>query len=106
MSWSLLNHSIADKVSELIDAHKDDYPPEEPRFFSREQALAIIHAAIWGYSVRASSTAGCYAATNLYEALGLKWWTFDAEEAAIFQKIAQERQTAKAKSSLPQSKQT
>ena len=81
MAWSLLNTTIADKVSELLDEHKDAYPPDVPRFFSREQALSIIHAAIWGYAVREDSTAGCYAADNLYNALGLKGWTFDESVA-------------------------
>jgi hypothetical protein len=66
MAWSLLNHEIADSVNELLDARKDDYPPEVARFFSREQAAAIIHAALWGYGVRADSTAGVYAGMSLF----------------------------------------
>lgn len=81
MAWSLKNHMIAGEVEKLLDADKDAYPPEVKRFFSREQALAIIHAAMWGYGVREDSTAGAYAALNLYNALGLKGWTFDQEEA-------------------------
>jgi hypothetical protein len=83
MTWSLEN--AADKVNDLLDLSKDTYPPEEERFFSREQALAIINAALLGYSVRADSTAGAYAAMNLYGALGLKGWTFDDTEAAALQ---------------------
>lgn len=90
MAWSLLNHMIADKVNELLDSQKDAYPPEEPRFYSREQAAAIIHAALWGYSARASSTAGAYAGSNLFDALGLKWWTFDEADAARHQALAQQ----------------
>jgi hypothetical protein len=95
MAWSLLNHIAADKVSALLDEHKDTYPPDEPRFYSREQAAAIIHAALWGYSVRADSTAGCYAGTNMFEALGLKWWTFDEDDALAHRELAQKRMRAK-----------
>lgn len=83
MTWSLLNHIIADKVTELLDGAKDNYPPEVKRFYSREQAASIIHAALWGYGVREDSTAGAYAASNLFEAIGIKWWTFDDDEAAL-----------------------
>lgn len=82
MAWSLMNHMIADKVNALLDEQKDVYPPEVKRFYSREQAAAIIHAVLWGYGVREDSTAGCYAGTNLFDALGLKWWTFTEEDAA------------------------
>jgi hypothetical protein len=81
MAWSLLNHMVADKVEELLKAHDDDYPPDVKRWYTREQAAAIIHAAIWAYSVREGSTAGCYAASNLFDALGLKWQCFDEKTA-------------------------
>jgi hypothetical protein len=87
MAWSLLNAMIADKVTALLDEQKDSYPPEVARFYSREQAAAIIHAALWGYSCRSDSTAGCYAGSNLFDALGLKSWTFDEDEAAAFHEI-------------------
>jgi hypothetical protein len=83
MAWSLLNHGAADKVAELLDEVKDNYPPEVTRFFPREKAEAIIHAALWGHSSRVDGTAGCYAFMNLMDALGFKGWTYDAEEAAV-----------------------
>ena len=97
MSWSLLNHMAADKVNELLDAHKDDYPPDVDRFFSREKAAAIIHAALWGYAVRSDSTAGCYAGSNLFDALGLKWWTLDDVEGAACQALVNKIREDKAK---------
>lgn len=87
MAWSLMNHMIADKVETLLDEKREAYPPDVVRFFSREKALSIIHAAIWGYSVREDSTAGAYAFMNLMHALGIKQWTFDADEAAQFQAL-------------------
>lgn len=90
MAWSLLNSMIADKVNELLDAQKDAYPEGVERFYSREQAAAIIHAAIWGHSVRSDSTAGAYAGSNMFDALGLKWWTFDEADAARHRDLAQQ----------------
>lgn len=92
MSWSQMNHRIAEQVDALLDTQKDAYPPDVARFYSRDTAAALIHAAIWGYSVRADSTAGVYAAENLFEALGLKAWSFDAEEAKEFQALRHKRQ--------------
>ena len=89
MAWSLLNMMAAEKVKALLDEYKNEYPPEEPRFYTREQAEAIIHAVLWGHASRSSSTAGCYAADNLFKALGLKWWTFDEEHAVHHQALAQ-----------------
>jgi hypothetical protein len=90
MAWSLLNHMIAGKVTELLDAHKDDYPPEVRRLYSREQALSIIHAAIWGYACRADSSAAAYAGSHMFEALGLKGWTWDESVASALQLIMSE----------------
>lgn len=70
MAWSLMNHMIADKVAALLDEQKDAYPPEVKRFYSREQTLAIIHAALWGHAVREDSTAGAYAGSAMFDALG------------------------------------
>lgn len=95
MAWSLLNHMIADKVNALLDEQKDAYPPEVKRFYSREQAAAIIHAVLWGHAVREDSTAACYAATNLFDALGLKNWTFDEEESAIFNRARHQHRMSK-----------
>lgn len=94
MTWSLLNHLVADKVNELLDANAT-YGPEVERFYSRNQAAAIIHAALWGYGVRSDSTAGAYAAMNMFEALGIKAWSFDAEEAEAIRKLQTERYQAK-----------
>lgn len=91
MAWSLLNHMIADKVNDLLDTQKDAYGPEETRFFSRETAAAIIHAAVWAHGCRESSTAAVYAASNLFNALGLKGWTFDEDEAAALQEFRRKR---------------
>lgn len=86
---------IADKVNALLDEQKDAYPPEVKRFYSREQAAAIIHAVLWGYACRDDSTAGCYAANNLFDALGLKNWTFDDEESDIFNRARQQHRMTK-----------
>jgi hypothetical protein len=85
MPWSALNHMMADDVRKLLDRpeFQQEREPEMVRFFSREKAEAIIHAALWGYGVRATSTAGAYAFSNLMDALGLKNWTFNDEEAAV-----------------------
>jgi hypothetical protein len=91
MAWSLLNHMIADKVKALLDAQKDNYGPDVPRFFSREKAEAIIHAAIWGYSSREDGTAGCYAFMNLMDALGIKTWSVDEDEAKAIQELRAKR---------------
>src|SRR5262245_51853516 len=91
MTWSLESAMVADKVNDLLDLFKDTYPPEVERFFSRKKALAIINAALCGYSVRADSTAGAYVAMNLYDALGLKGWTFDDTEAAALQAFRSKR---------------
>lgn len=89
-------YDIDEKVNELLDANTGaHYGPEVRRFYSREQAAAIIHAALLGYSVRAGSTAGGYAAISLFEAIGLKFWSFDKDEAeacsALCMKLQQER---------------
>lgn len=81
MAWSLLNHMIADKVEALLKEQDAAYGPEVRRFYSREQAASIIHAVLWGYGVRDDSTAGVYAAHNLFTALGLKWQCFDEQSA-------------------------
>ena len=91
MSWSQMNHRIADQIEALLDTQKDAYPSDVARFYSRDTAAALIHAAIWGYSVRADSTAGVYAAGNIFEALGLKAWSFDAEEAKEFHTLRHKR---------------
>jgi hypothetical protein len=106
MAWSLLNHMIADKVNELLDGQKDSYPPEVKRFYSREQAAAIIHAVLWGHASREDSTAACYAAMNLFDALGLKQWTFDEDEAAAFQELRQKRLREKYAALSPAERQT
>ncbi len=83
MSWSLLNHFMVDDVKALLDKGEEpggSYRDDE-RFFSREQAEKLIHAVLWAHGCRRDSTAGAYAAFNLYEALGLKNWTFDTVEA-------------------------
>lgn len=91
MAWSLLNHQAADDVSALLDRHAETYGPDVARFYSREQALAIIHAALWGYAVRSESTAGAYAADAMFRALGLATWSFDPQDAPILQAAWRER---------------
>lgn len=90
-----MSDRIAEKVDELLEAVAAQYGPEVERFYSREQAAAIIHAALLGYSVRAGSTAGGYAAINLFEAIGLKFWSFDKDEAeacsALCMKLSHDR---------------
>lgn len=95
MAWSLMNHMIAEKVAALVDEQKDGYPPTVVRFFTREKALGIIHAALWGHGVREDSTAGCYAFMNLMEVLGIKSWTFDEDEAAEFRVVRERLQREK-----------
>jgi hypothetical protein len=91
-----MNQIIAEKVEELLDASGGaNYGPEVGRFYSREQAAAIIHAALLGYGARAGSTAGAYAAANLFDTIGLKFWCFDKDEAeacsALCMKLRHER---------------
>lgn len=71
MTWSLLNGMIAADVEKLVASQDGSYPPSEPRGIDRTNALALIHAVIWAYSSRASSTTAAYAMANLYEALGI-----------------------------------
>jgi len=78
--------NVADMIEALLDTHDHLYPPGVPRFYSREKARAIIKAALWAYSARSDSTAGAYAAIDLFTALGLKDWTFEEEEAAVLRK--------------------
>ena len=92
---SLANMLAADDVKALLDKHGGgNYGPDVQRFFPRERALAIIHAAIWGHGCRDDSTAGAYAALGLYEALGLKAWTFDDDEAEALQRYRREKAAA------------
>jgi len=93
MAWSLMNHMIFEKVNALLDEQKDAYPPDVRRFYTRDQAATIIHAVLWGHGVREDSTAGCYAADNLFTALGLKWWTFNEDDAKQHQELAQRLRT-------------
>lgn len=81
MAWSLLNHTMAEKIGAIVDEVGGSYAPDVPRALDRAQALAVIHAAAWAHGVRSDSTAGAYAMMNLFEALGLKGWTFQADEA-------------------------
>jgi len=77
MSWSLLNNVMAEKVEALLnDEHIRQSLEDGQRALPREEALAVIHAALWAYSSRKGSTASAYAMTNMYEALGLETWTF------------------------------
>lgn len=46
---------------------------------------------MWGYGVREDSTAGCYAGSNMFDALGLKGWTFDEDDAADLLRITNRR---------------
>lgn len=82
MTWSLKNYESATKVEELLDEDHDRYPPDVERGLSRETALAVIHAAIWAYGVRADSFAAGYALRNLDLALGLSEQIKAAEEKA------------------------
>lgn len=83
MAWSLGNYMITEDVEKLVASKDDVYEPGIERAFSREQALSIIHAAIWGYGCRAGTTAGAYAFMNLMEALGIKAWSFEAEDKVL-----------------------
>ena len=94
MAWSLFNALIAEQVNALLDEAGKDYGPEVERFMSRDQAASVIHAALWAHGSRASSTAGVYAMMNLFEAIGLKNWTFDADEADAFNAVRASRQRA------------
>jgi hypothetical protein len=77
MTVSLLNVMLADKVTALLDdPHVRVNVEDEHRGFTRDQASAIIHAALWAYSARAGSTAEAYARMSLFDAIGLKSWSF------------------------------
>lgn len=81
MAVSLLNVLVADKVNALLDdPHVRDNLPDDQRGFTREQATAIIHAALWAYAARAGSTAEAYARMGLFEAIRLKTWSFKEPE--------------------------
>jgi hypothetical protein len=95
MAWSLANILAAEEVEKLIAAKDDEYPPEIERFFDRGKALAIVHAALWGYGCRADSTAGAYAFMNLMEALGIKAWSFDEEDRQLLSDAYMKRHLAK-----------
>lgn len=76
-TWSLLNVTLADDVEKLLSnkALRED-SQDLVRAMSRDQASAVIHAALWAYSCRSDSFAACYAMDALYHALGLETWTF------------------------------
>lgn len=77
MSWSLLNNVMAEKVEALLnDEHIRQSLDDGQRALSREEALAVIHAALWAYSSRQGSTASAYAMKNMFDALHLDTWTF------------------------------
>jgi hypothetical protein len=81
MAVSLLNVLVADKVNALLDdPHVRDNLSDDQRGFTRDQAEAVIHAAVWAYSARAGSTAEAYARMSLFDALGLKSWSFKEPE--------------------------
>lgn len=95
MAWSLGNHLAADDVAALLEKHGGgNYGPKVERQYSKEEALGIIHAAIWGHGCRAGSTAGAYAAMALFNTLGLKGWTFEQEEADALVRFRQEKAAA------------
>lgn len=77
MTASLLNVMMDDQVTALLDNEmiRDDLPDSE-RMMSRAEAYAVIHATIWAYSCRNSSTAGAMAKFSLFEALNLETWKF------------------------------
>jgi hypothetical protein len=91
MVMSLLNMMLADKVNALLDEVEDGYPLDVERGCSREKAAAIIHAALWCRSSRADATAAAYATMALFEAIGIKCWTFDEEEAAEMRAVQEQR---------------
>ena len=93
---SLLNEMLADKVNALLDECRKLGTRDQP-FYSREQASAIIHAVLWGHGSRSDSTAAVYAAQSLFDALGLKDWTFSEEESAVLQEYR--RKTAETRTS-------
>lgn len=80
MSVSLLNVMLADDVERLLDNEMLRQDPDDDRRFSRDQARAIIHAALWAYSARADSMAAAYAFLSLMEAIGIKGWAFEDDE--------------------------
>lgn len=74
---SLLNLMMAKQVAALFenDLVRSEMPDEE-RMMSREEAEAVIHAAIWAYSCDRTSTAGAMAKFSLFDALRLESWKF------------------------------
>lgn len=87
MSWSLLNSMLAAEVDTLLSKAGEGLGENDARGISKEKALAAIHGIIWLYACRDGSTASAYASFNLFEALGLKDWSFDDEEAKAFQEV-------------------
>ena len=91
MTWSLMNHMAAEKVAAILSEAGDSYGPDVPRAMPRKMAEAVIHAALWAHGSRSGSTAGAYAFGNLFDALGLKGWTFREDEAEAMQKFRMAR---------------
>jgi hypothetical protein len=83
MAVSLLNVLIDEKVLALLDDGllRDDLKDDE-RGFSRAEVAAVIHAALWMHSARSGSFACAYAMDALFQAIGLKTWTFKEPEQA------------------------
>ena len=81
MSWSLLNHMVAEHVdavlSEVERVHGEPIP-------DKDQARAGIHAVLWHATSRPGSTAAGYAWMNLMEALGIKRWSFRDDWSDVF----------------------
>jgi hypothetical protein len=92
MTWSLLNHHLADSVITLLDQANEGNENREAmehRAMSREQAANIIHAVLWAYSSRSSDFAGAYAMRAFQHSVGekltdwlVKSFEFDARVAS------------------------
>lgn len=91
MVVSLFNVLIAEKVKELVQEASKSYPPEVERGMNQERTMAIIHAALWAHTCRVDSTAAAYARMSVFEALGLKNWTFDEDESEALAEFRRRR---------------
>jgi hypothetical protein len=82
VTWSILNAMMHSKIEALFadEALRAD-ERGLVRAMSKDDAMSVIHAALWAYSSRAGSTASAYAFINIYDALGLETWTFKKNQA-------------------------
>lgn len=77
---------IDEKIKNLLDIWLDKYPVDVERFYSRAKAEIMISSIVWAYSCRSDQMAGIYAVQQLFDAIGIKEWTFKEDEANILRR--------------------